>query len=368
MSSSCAKLFEVDILRPALTFSVRSPRPPCLIWNAIICQMSLILGVHLAKKMFLVSDTRATTRYSDGRPDKYDDDLIKAFVLNHQIDALEAGDAAPASFILNDLKSKIKESSSFDELESIIDTDLKTIISEYVNSTGRYGNVALIIAGFNPTKKQTIESSILGNNMSNPLKARGEGTHMHQSIDQDIIDGLVNAMSKNNGQLTKGMYVEIDYPQTRMITLEIDVRNCTFVKNEVPLYSYVAFHPNQKSVTVVVPPLLLSELEFGERNAVNLESVMYKDAETLMSFVNKESIKYKFATVGGHILAAIVSQNGLLFPTGHIGTIIDGKIVMLGSMTVRNSEKITYKLKDGKTGEYHFVEQLDPSKLLLLGL
>src|SRR5947209_6093974 len=124
--------------------------------------MSLILGVHFAKKLFLISDTRATTEYSDGTKD-FRDDFIKLFNINRRITALAAGKAASAAFILQKLRDIVGEEGSLDDIKNAIGSQLKAVVSEYVNATGKYGDVALIIAGYNPTKIKKIESSSLGN-------------------------------------------------------------------------------------------------------------------------------------------------------------------------------------------------------------
>lgn len=322
--------------------------------------MSLILGIHLTRKIYLVFDTRATTRYKDGRCE-HNDDLIKVFLINKRISALVAGDAAPASFILGELKKRADEQSSMENFKEIINKELKKIISKYVNRTGKYGNIALIIAGFNPGKRKKIESSALGEAMSAKLVARGDGSMARQAIDKTIINALSSAMSRQ-GILQKGMCVELDVPDTEMIALEINIRLCSYTLKPIDCYKYIIYHPGQPVITVDAPPELISILDFGERQSTNWQDIVYEDATRLMNLVNRAIRKYKFDTVGGHILTALVTLNGYFIPLGDLGRIKDGKVVKAGSIYAKNGD-LSYRLEDGKSGKYRHIESLGDTNL-----
>lgn len=330
--------------------------------------MSLILGVHLAKKLFLVSDTRATKEYRDGRKE-FSDDLIKLFNINKRITALEAGSAAPAAFIMRRLKEEVGEAGTLDDLLNIINTKLNEITSEYVNKTGHYGQVALIIAGYNPLKIKKIESSDLGNAMSAELVARGNGSGTIQSIDNDIKNSLAKAILKK-GTLQKDDLVEIENTlDSGIIAVKIDIKNNRFTVEEIGCYKYVIFHPDQSFVTINLPIEIISQIEFGYKDSKNWEDILYRDAERLMSFTNKEIQKYNFETVGGNLFVALATpDNYFIFPTGDIGTFKEGKIYIIGSIFVDDNGDICYTLEDGKTGKYRFVKDVNDSDLSLLSL
>ncbi len=329
--------------------------------------MSLILGVHLVKKLFLVSDTRATIEYKDGRKE-FKDDLIKLFNINRRITALEAGNASPAAFILKKLREEVGEDGSLADIREIINTKLNMIISEYVNNTGHYGYVALIIAGYNPTKTKKIESSALGNAMSAELRAKGDGSSMMQTIDSDIKNSLAKAVMR--GGLQKGDLIEIENTiDSGMISVKIDIRNNRFNLEQVDCYKGVVFHPNQSFIEINLPPELVSQVEFGYRKSTNWQDILYEDSEKLISFVNKEIKKHNFKTVGGNIFIGLATPNDyFVFPTGDMATVRNGKIVMTGSVFVDKTGNISYRLEDGKTGKYRFIKDLDESELSLLSL
>ncbi len=329
--------------------------------------MSIILGVHLVKKLFLISDTRATIEYKDGRKE-YCDDLIKVFSINRRISALGAGSASPAAFVLKRLRDKVGENGSLDDLKSIINTNIKQIITEYVDKTGKYGEVALIIAGYNPSKLKVVESSDLGKALSAELVAKGDGSGMQQVIDVDIKNSLVKAILRK-GTLNRGDVVEIENTtDSGMISIKIDIRNNRFQMDTVKCYDYVVFHPKQKFTKISIPIELISQVEFGYRKSTDWQDILYGDSEKLLSIVNKEIKKNDFETVGGNLFIGLATQNDyFIYPTGDMATIKNGKIVYGGSIT-NNQGKICYKLEDGKEGKYRFLEDLDESELDHLSL
>lgn len=329
--------------------------------------MSLILGVHLPKKLYLVSDTRVTTKYKNGKK-KFEDDFIKLFSINRRISALEAGSASPAAFILKKLKKEVGEHGSFDNLKEIVNYKLKQIVSEYVNKTGLYGDVALIFAGYNPNKQKKIDCVALGDAMSADLVSRGEGSFMNQSIDNDIKVSLVKAIV-GKGKLGKGDLVEIqNTTDSGMISIEIDIKNNKYKMEEINCYDYVVFHPNQSFRKIKLPKELISQIEFGNKKSSNWQDILYDDSEKLLSFVNKEIVKNNFETVGGNLFIGLATQNNyFIYPTGDLATIKDGKIVMSGSIYNKNGD-IYYKLKNGKEGKYRFIKDLSSGDLKLLNL
>ncbi len=329
--------------------------------------MSLILGVHFAKKLFLISDTRATIEYSDERKE-FRDDLLKVFNINRRITALAAGKAAPAAFILKRLAKIVGEKGSLDDVKKTIESQLKTIITEYVNTTGKYGDVALIIAGYNPQKFKQIESSSLGVAMSADLKTNGN-RGLPQSIDNDIKNSLMKAILKK-GTLNQGDIVQLENTiDSGIISVRIDVRNNKFSLEEAACYKSVIFHPKQGLITIDVPPELISQIEFGYKDSTDWQDILYHDAEKLMSYVNKQMVNYKFDSVGGNIFIGLATPDDYFcFPTGDIGEIRDGKVVITGSIYVDENREICYKLEDGTSGKYRFLKDLDDSGLELLSL
>lgn len=316
--------------------------------------MSLIMGIHLLERFYLVSDTRVTSASNKSDLTIIRDNLIKAFHFNTKISAVAAGQALPASYILNKLKEKTGESTTISQLRNIINSNLRTIINDYVNTTGHHsGRVFLILAGFNLEKDKKVEASLLGNAMSAMIIARGEGITVNQSIDNRLIKSFNSIAGKG-----KGDYIEVkDVYKSEMFTISIDIRTAVWELKNVDCFEYAIFHPDQSLKTVSLPPDLLSLLEFRERPQVIGEDQLYEEAEILMSFVKKVTAKYEFWTVGGNIFVLIQIPDGKIFPTGEFSQVRDGKLVKAGSFYIEN-EKFMYKQTDGTIGEYRHLESI----------
>ncbi len=81
--------------------------------------MTLILGVHMATKTFLVSDTRLTRQMGDGSF-KYEDTINKSFYLNKRTSGIAAGYVQLAAFVIKKLRDKFPESSFMKNLKKMI--------------------------------------------------------------------------------------------------------------------------------------------------------------------------------------------------------------------------------------------------------
>lgn len=321
--------------------------------------MSLIAGLHLLERFYLISDTRVTSESNKSDLVIIKDNLIKAFNFNDRISAVAAGQALPASYLLNKLKERINASSAISDLKKIVNSNLKSIISDYVNITGHHsGKVAFIIAGFDFDKNKKVEASLLGNAMSAMVKASGEGKAVQQTIDTRLIKALHNIGGKG-----KGDYVEVKgIFQSQMFTITLDVRTAEWELKDIQCYEYAIFHPDQSIKTVSVPEELLSILEFRERLNKSVEDRLYEEAESLINFARRATTKYEFWTVGGHIFILLQTPDGNLFPTGDFGKIKEGRVVKEGSFFVEDG-KMMYQLGADEAREYRHLEDISKNYL-----
>lgn len=322
--------------------------------------MTLIVGFHLLERFYLVSDTRVTSQNNQIDLAIIKDNLIKAFNFNQRISAIAAGQVLPASFILNELKSRLDNESTIFDLKEIIKSELRGIISKYVNTTNCHtGRVAYIIAGYGKEKtKKKIEASLLGNAMSAHVAATGEGVQVNQSIDNRLIKALVHIGGKG-----KGDYIDVDEVYTsEMFSITLNVRTAEWELKYIECYQYAIFHPDQNIKTVNVPADLLSFLEFRHREQGQAASHLYEEAEMLINFVRRTTRKYGFLTVGGHIFILLQTPLGNLFPTGDFARIKQGKLVKAGRFFV-DKGKLMYQLEDGVFGIYRHIESISKQYL-----
>jgi len=318
--------------------------------------MSMIMGVHLLDKLYLISDTRETISYENGQ--KYKDDLIKAFVFSSKCSAVAAGKTSAASFLLNGILARISDSASIDEVMSIFSKDTKTIISEFVNLTLNHsGEIALIVAGFNDYKGKEVVASRLGEAMSGQLVADGNGSFRKQSINNLVVEGLSEALFLK-GSLAGDDVCKIQTLNSKMFSIKIDIRTNNVDIEEIGCYNFVIFHPDQEREVIQFPDSSISFLDFRERDDSFADISIYEDTEHLLSFFNKELIRCGFATVGGHVFPLLQTVVGAVFPTGDISTVRRSKLVKLGSFYVDSVRGISYKFENGENGVYRHLNMV----------
>jgi hypothetical protein len=310
--------------------------------------MSIILGIHLLERVYLVSDTRVS--YTDS--DEIKDDLIKAFVFNKRVSAIAAGRALASSFILNKLKLLTSEQTTISEFKRLINDRLRPLISDYVNTTGYHsGQVALIFGGFNFGNKKKIEASLLGNAMSAMVVKAGERRTVNQSIDKRLKNSLGQLGGKGRGD-----YIVVDGVQEAelfSVTFDIGTANISSVQ-EAECYEYLVYHPQQNIRTIQLPPEITSILEFRERSGQTTEQIHYENAEILINFVRRVVRENNFKTVGGHIFPLLQTPHQAIFPAGDLARFESGCLVKAGRFDVEEG-KVMYKLESGESGEYRFL-------------
>ncbi len=323
--------------------------------------MTLILGVHMATKTFLVSDTRLTRQRSDGSF-KYEDTINKSFYLNKKTSGIAAGHVQLAAFVIKKLRDKFPESSFMKDLKKVIDESANEIIKEFVNTTMMTNqSTAMIFAGFDQGKKKKIGAAILGQVMSAELVARGNGSYMKQGVPNQIKTALTESLMKN-GTLGADSFIEADLPNSRMFSLKIGTRQYNdgnfYQLEEVECYKYVAFYPDQEFKKVTVPNTLLSSIEFPETGTVSYkdDGFIYSDATKLMSFVRRVARENDFKNVGGNIFSMMVTPEGSIFPTGDIAVKKeDGTTEIIGAIDSIDNV-LCYKLPDGSKGQFQTIE------------
>lgn len=324
--------------------------------------MSLILGAHLLRKLYLASDTRVTAKRANGLL-VVRDDLIKFFDINDRIGAVAAGHAALAAFTLKRLKERVGEGGHFSDLEAIVTSEqIDEVVREYVNVTGRVEeSIGLIMAGHNAGSGKQAKSARLGQVMSAILRRIGEGARVEQTVDPAIIDALEQGLSKS-GKLEADDLVNLEVPSSRMLSMTIvtEPHSYRIERKPVELYEYALYHPDQGVKTVQVPDELLSHLEFrAQKDEGSLTNTLYEDARTLIKFALDQIREKAFTTAGGHILTVLVTLEGAIFPTGELAQVRDGRAVNIGGIRANPQGELVYALGDGVEYKYRRLAELN---------
>lgn len=178
--------------------------------------MSLIFGLCLPRKIYLVSDSRLSS--SDG---SYVDDFSKWLDLNPRLAVVVANSAYMASWVLKKIIADIRPVTGWDwgftELEDYLRNNLQKYGNEFYAETGLISDsVSMIFGGFEKDKKLILESGRLGDVMSVPVKAAGEGVLVNQNVDMTIINAfskVLNEAAKNAQEVSVGTEFEVDLPK-----------------------------------------------------------------------------------------------------------------------------------------------------------
>ncbi len=322
--------------------------------------MSLILGLHLLNKLYLVSDTRVTK--TAGNSETHEDNQLKFEAINPKISVVVAGNGHQAAFIVSELKKIVGKEKTISDLETFLAKDIKEIASNYIASFNNPSLSAFIFTGFTDKQGKTVNSSTLGNVMSGAIRKYGA---MQQSVHKEITKSLVSEISRK-GVLQKNDPIEIDVRGSKMLSLELDTRNNSTKVRQIECYEYAMFYPGYQSKPLPIPDDITSLLEFRNISGNSTEDVLYKDAEILINFVNGTARENNFTSVGGHVIPILQSfDTGVIFLTGDLAQIKNGQIVKTGSLYVEDG-KICYELPNGQKGVYNKVESLlEPTRMKL---
>lgn len=313
--------------------------------------MSLVFGLHLLRKLYLVSDTRVTQKKGGSKSHK--DNQLKFEALGPKISVVVAGDGHQAAFVVSKLKKAFKNK-TISDLKSFLKKNANKVASEYISKFNNPSSSVFIFTGFKENIGKRINSSRLGKVMSESVKKHGS---MQQSIDKEITSTLVAAIMQK-GVLKKDVEIDVQVRDSEMFALEFDTKKGDIKLKEIDCYNYLMFHPGYQTQQLPIPDELISLLEFRNVSGNSVEDILYRDAEILISFVSRVARENSFDSVGGHIIPILQSfDSGVLFPTGDMGSIKNGKIVDAGSVYVEKNE-ICYKLPNGTKGPYKKLESL----------
>jgi hypothetical protein len=320
--------------------------------------LSIVFGIHLLRKLYLVSDTRITNERPSGLVEIHDD-LIKLFVINKRVAAVAAGRVALATFILQRLKERLGDAGFFSDLERLVDKGIETLIKEYVDATGRTNDQAgFVFAGHNTGGGKVVDASRLGEIMSLPARQR-PGQRIEQFIDPAIPGALEKALTGKRS-LEKGAPLTVDVPAGGMFSLSVKIQPDGYKveKQTVRVYDYAIYHSDQTFKTVKVTDESIATLEFRPVGGRPLEDIIFEDSAILITFVWQALDAAQITAAGGHILTALITPEGAIFPAGELGQIQGGQIVKKGGIRANKEGAMVYTLGDDVAHLYRTINQI----------
>lgn len=279
--------------------------------------MSLILGLNLPQYIYLVSDTRLTLKKENGN--EYKDNFSKFYSFNN-FSVVVAGNAHLANFILKKIGESNLINYEFKTFEERIDEKIKSILSDYLSVGGEYASTYLIFAGFDKSAKKQINSSQYGKTLANTFIPGQK-----QMINKEIIQKLVEAGVRNGpgdkkgekgviGSIEKDTILEIDFPYSSIITVEVNLPNEPIIK-KVDCYKYVMKAPGGLNESNL-PKELAYKLEKQQSVSETGEETIQAQSVALMAWIIKIIEDNKLETVGGEIMVNMITPEGAIIMTG----------------------------------------------------
>lgn len=319
--------------------------------------MSLVMGIHLLRKLYLVSDTRVTYQRDSGLIE-IRDDLIKMFVLNKRLGAVAAGHLPLAAFILQRLKGEVGEDGRLSNLKDIIERRVDALIRDYVSATGRDDQQAgLIFAGFDDGEGKRIDATRLGDVISLPARRAGGGVVLEQPIDRALVAAFEAAFAGTN-RLDRGAMLDVKVPASGMFSVKIVVRRDGFEaqRTDIACYEYAMYHSDQTFRTVQLPDDVIATLEF--RPLRSPEDEFYGDAAHLIAFVRQALAEHRITTAGGHVFVVLQTQIGAIHTTGELMAVQEGRLARIGGIKASADARLVYTLGDGVERPYRTLNQV----------
>lgn len=324
--------------------------------------MSLIYGLCLPRKIYLVSDSRVTSLHDDGAV-SFKDDFGKWLDINPRLAVVVANSAHQASWMLQKLFPMPRTERmiwDFTDLENHLRKNLKDVGDAYYSVTGEISNSAcFIFGGFEKNAKLVIESRRIGDVMSAPFVQHGDGHQQTQSVDMEIMNALltnIQEAAKRGESVEAGTTFEVDLPKPRVLAVTVRATNAgtEVVYEEAMCYEGLAFNPGYKTERLELPPAFVSELEYRDRSSEKGQESIYEDCRHILLYTDGLLDEKQWPTVGGEVLPLLVLPDMTGFATGQYKRIKNGEEYVGGIGSNENGEMF-YWDKDGNEVPYRFI-------------
>lgn len=326
--------------------------------------MSLILGIPLNNRIYLVSDSRVTEGSS------YSDNCAKWNNLNRRLCVLGAGHLEFAAFLIRGLRKEINKNDTFHELELLLKNSLFKLAQEYYSESGSYQNsAALIFGGYDPTLKKKTTAARFGEIISNPLVNKGDGTTIEQVVDTKYFKAIKDQFDSNPQSMLRGDTVlEIDTPRPRCVAVKIHMPSINENRidiswEESELWESISFHPNWNTERVQLPIEIVANLDFGEaKGDETIEEQAFKAHEQIINSIEKILSTRDYKSVGGNLVPILITQEGeMTIATGSLAKKRNPNQIIGGLQVINN--KLNYFDTQGKLHPYENIIEIDDSSL-----
>jgi hypothetical protein len=324
--------------------------------------MSLIYGICLPRKIYLVSDSRLTIKKADGN-DEYSDDFGKWVDINPRLGVIVANSAYQASWMLRKIVPDVKEkgmSWDFSELEKYLKASLPKLAKDFYGQTHRLeDSVGFIFGGFENNKKLQIDADRMIDAMAAPVMEQGEGVSVSQTIDKEVVSAfseVLNKAAKLGAEVSNGTLFNVDLPRPRVLAVTIRATNQgpEVIYEDAKCYDGIAFNPQHKTERVELPPGLIGNLEHRDKSNEKDEESFYEDSRHILLYTDSLIDDKGWPTVGGEVVPLCIMPDSSGIATGVYLRIKNGEQYKGGIGTDKDG-KVYYYDKAGFMKPYRFI-------------
>lgn len=323
--------------------------------------MSLIYGICLPRKIYLISDSRLTTRAADDT-ETYSDDFGKWLNLTPKLGVVVANNAHQASWMLQKITPSTRTNGmgwDFTDLEKYLNANLQDIAHQYYAETGQTSNsVGFIFGGFENTKHLEIDAGRMGDAMSAPLIAQ-EGKMIEQTVDMDVVNAfskVLHSAAKTGKQVQNGTMFEVPIPRPRVLAVSVRATNtgAEVIYEDTKCYDGVVFNPQYKTERVELPSDFISQLEYRDKTFEQGQATIYEDCRNILLYTDKLLDEKQWPTVGGEVIPYLITPEFAGFATGPYIRVKNGQ-QYLGGIGTNDKGEFHYYDRSGKMIPYRFI-------------
>lgn len=257
--------------------------------------MSLIFGVNLSDKIYLIADTRASKVDYSGNILNTKDNVMKIIQLTNDCAVVCGGDVHLIKYIVSRLKkSKILHSSVCD-FKSNIKSWIGNQVGDYLNKGFPYKKACFLFAAMDRTKNKIIDGHKY-------IKMSGEFQELKKSsmsMKDVVFKGISDKKNQNNSK------PDLPINDTVLFSVSTDAKNNYLDITEAEWGEYIVYGPKNFDKSKV-PKSLFGQLEFEA--PIDKGNPTFRDVSLLTAFVKDMENSQKLLTVGGSVTSMVIGQ------------------------------------------------------------
>lgn len=302
--------------------------------------MSLIFGINLSDKIYLIADTRASKVDSSGKILYVKDNVMKIQQLTNDYAVVCGGDVHLIKYIISNLKKSSILKSPVSDFKKNIKSWIGDQVNSYLYKGFPYKKACFIFATLDRTKNKIIDGPKY-------IKMSGDFQNKNKSqmsMKDVVLKGIKDIKNQNNSK------PELPTYSTDLFSVSTDAKNMYLEIKEADWGEYIVFGPNNFDKDKI-PATLFGQLEFEAPN--NWENTSIRDVSLLTAFVKDMENSQKLLTVGGSVTSFIIGQetNGVALLTCKVNRMaLNGKNIGIPeviSETVVLSKRLCTRNKNG---------------------